>query len=212
MRSIARSDLALLHDTLDILDHDDRIIHHNTNGQHQTQQSQRIERKAHDQHEPERADQRNRNGNNRNQGRTPTLQREINHQDHQKERLKQRLVNLVDRLRNIFGHIERKQILHAVREVLGDILHGILNLLCHLHGVGSRQHINTQNRCIAAIQSTLRIVRLSLQRYPRHITHANERTVRIGFDHNVLEILGCRKSSLSRQRNRNIDILNRRLA
>ena len=73
VRRLACPDLTLLHDALDVLDHNDRIVHHDTDGEDQSQQRQHVEREAHDQHKAESPHQRDRYRDDRDQRRTPAL-------------------------------------------------------------------------------------------------------------------------------------------
>ena len=51
---------------LDILHHDDGVIDDDADGEHQAKQRQDVEREPEDRHREKRADQRHRNGDNRN--------------------------------------------------------------------------------------------------------------------------------------------------
>jgi len=71
----------LVHDALDVLQHDDGVVHDDADGQHQAEQRQVVQREAEDRHEEEGANERNRNGDERNDGGPPRLQ-EHDHHDH----------------------------------------------------------------------------------------------------------------------------------
>ena len=57
-----------------ILHHHNGIIHHNTDGENQSKQSQYVQRETENKHETEGTNQGNRYRNNRYHRRTPTLQ------------------------------------------------------------------------------------------------------------------------------------------
>ena len=59
---------------LDVLHHDDRVVDHDADREHQAEQRKIVEREAEHRHEEECADQRHRNGNDRNDRGTPRLQ------------------------------------------------------------------------------------------------------------------------------------------
>ena len=51
---------------LDVLDHDDRVVHHETDGEDDGEQRQQVEAEAEDLHEKERADEGDRDRDDRN--------------------------------------------------------------------------------------------------------------------------------------------------
>ena len=83
---------------LDVLDHDDGVVDHDADRQHQPEQRQIVEREAEHRHEEERADQRHRNGDDRDDRRAPGLQEQDDDQNDEDDRLDDRLLHRVDRL------------------------------------------------------------------------------------------------------------------
>ena len=69
---------AVLQVPIDVLDHDDGIVDHEADGQHQRQQGQQIDRESERQHDGQRADQRQRNGDHGNQHRARRSQEREN--------------------------------------------------------------------------------------------------------------------------------------
>ena len=57
-----------LHHSLDVLDHDDRVVHHDADREHQRQQRDRVGRITKRKQNGETSDQADRNGNDRNDG------------------------------------------------------------------------------------------------------------------------------------------------
>ena len=80
----------------DVLDDDDGIVDDDADRQHQPEQRQVVEREAECRHEEERADERHRNGDERNDRRAPGLQEDDHNQDHEDDRLADRLDHGVD--------------------------------------------------------------------------------------------------------------------
>ena len=76
---------------LDRLDHDDGIVDDETDRQHQPEERQSVDREAQQRKDGERSDQRHRHGQQRNQRRPPALQKDEDDEDHQGERLEERL-------------------------------------------------------------------------------------------------------------------------
>ena len=64
----------------------------------------------------------------------------------------------MNRLGDICRHIERNLITQSFRKVSADFFHRLLYILSHFHRIGTRQHVNTQYRCILPIDTTLGIV------------------------------------------------------
>ena len=84
MRRVARRQ-AVGDVALDVLDHDDGVVDHDADGQHQAEQRQGVEREAERRHDGEGADQRHRDRDQRDDGGAPVLQ-EDEHDDDDQER------------------------------------------------------------------------------------------------------------------------------
>ena len=87
----------LLHHLLDRLDHDDRVVHDDADGEHDRQQRDGIGRIADRVQHDERADQADRHGDRRDERRAQVAEEQIDDQHDQDEGLDQRLLHLVDR-------------------------------------------------------------------------------------------------------------------
>ena len=126
---------AFLDVTLDILDHDDRVIDHDADREHQAEQRERVNGKAEQIEHGEGADDRYRNGDQWNDRGAPGLQEQDHHQHDQRDRLEQRVNDGRDR----FSHEDRGIIIRAVahtgRELPGELVH-----LCD-HSVPGRQRV-----------------------------------------------------------------------
>ncbi len=104
----------------DVFQHDDGVVHHQANGQHQSQQRQRIDREAEQVHQRERADQRHRNRHQRHQCGAQVAQKEEDDQEYQRDRFadgrKHRFDRAVDEYRRIIGNVDR----HALGQLTLD--------------------------------------------------------------------------------------------
>ena len=113
----------VFHHLLDRLDHDDRIVHDDADGQHDRQQRDGVggiaDRVQHD----ERADQADRNRDRRDQRGAQVAQEQVDDEHHKDERLDQRLLHLVDRGgdegRRVVGDLPGQ----IVREIMRRIRH-----------------------------------------------------------------------------------------
>ena len=106
---------------LDVLHHDDGVVDHDADRQHQAEQRKVVEREAEHRHDEEGADERHRNGDQRNDRRAPGLQKQDHHQHHQNDRLADGLDHRVDRLLDEFGRVVDDGVLDAGREALRQL-------------------------------------------------------------------------------------------
>jgi hypothetical protein len=90
----------LLNVPLHALHHHDGVVHYQTNRQYQTKERKRVDGKTEQGEEYERAHQRNRHGQKRDQRGTPALQEKIDHKDHQDEGDQKCLNDFLDAFRN----------------------------------------------------------------------------------------------------------------
>ena len=103
---------------LDVLDHDDRVVHHEARGERDAEERQRVDREAEQLHERERADERHRNRDRRNQRRAPVLQEQEHDEDDEADRLEQRRHDLANRLGDDRRRVERELDLQPRRKPL----------------------------------------------------------------------------------------------
>ncbi len=87
---------AFLYPVIDIFQHDNRVIDHQPNGQHQRKQSQQVDRKAEKPQNRKCCEQADRHGDGRDQSCAPTAQKQENHQHHQRRCFRQRHPDRID--------------------------------------------------------------------------------------------------------------------
>ena len=88
------------------LDHDNGVIHHDPDRQHQAKERQNVDREPQHREEDERADERHGHGEEGNQRGTPVLQEDEHHQNDQDDGLVQRLGDFMDGFTHEQGAIE----------------------------------------------------------------------------------------------------------
>ncbi len=108
---------------LHVLDHDDRVVHHQADRQHQAHQRERVDREAESGHQPERGDQRDRDRDHGNQRGAQALQEDEHDDQHQAKSLEQGMFHLIDVLADIASGIEGDAVLDIGREVAGQPVH-----------------------------------------------------------------------------------------
>ena len=91
---------ALADVALDVLHHDDGVVDHDADGQHQAEQREIVEREAERRQHGEGADQRHRDGDDRDDRGAPGLQEQDDDHDDEDHGLEQGLDHRVDRLRD----------------------------------------------------------------------------------------------------------------
>jgi hypothetical protein len=94
---VARRELFLGHQALDVFQHHDRVVDHDADCQHHGEQGQGVDREAEQPQAGKGADQRNRHGHHRDQRGAPALQEHVDHGEHQHHRFDQGLDHFVDR-------------------------------------------------------------------------------------------------------------------
>ena len=110
------------HALLDIVrgafDHDDGVVDHDADREHDRKQGRDIDGEAERRHRRKGADDRHRHRGRRHQHRAPVLQEDQDHDEDEQAGLDQRLVDLVDRFRDEFGGVERRVVGHVLRKRL----------------------------------------------------------------------------------------------
>ena len=89
LRAASRGGHALVQPALDVLDDHDGVVHDDADRQHQAEQRQVVQREAEGGHHGEGADDGHRHGDQRDDRRPPTLQKDQHHQRHQDHRVAQ---------------------------------------------------------------------------------------------------------------------------
>ena len=88
---------ALLDVAVDVLDHDDGVVDDEADGEHQRQQREQVDGVAERQQREHHADQRQRDGDDRDQRRAQIAEEQEDDDDDDQRRLEQRLLHLLDR-------------------------------------------------------------------------------------------------------------------
>ena len=195
-RSLTRRFISLVQLGMDTFDHNDGIIDHNRNGKHHGRQCQQVHTKADQFQHKEGSNQRHRNGNGRNQGRTHILQEYVYYDEHQDKGLDQCLDYFVDRsvkeVVGILSHIDlqsRRQVFFSLADYIQQVVDGFGSVgTCHLeHDTGYR--LMTVYRIIKGISQTAQLNAC-------HISQTKHLTVRQCLDYDILEFFSLLQTSL----------------
>ena len=127
---------AFINATLDVLQHDNGIVHHQADGQNDGQQGKHVDGKAQETQADKRTDHRHRNGDRRNQGRAPGAQEQKDNQYHQRYRNRQRGQNLFDRSPDKHRFVIALGNTHFRRQGLANLHQLRLHRIRHRYRVG----------------------------------------------------------------------------
>ena len=107
---------AVLEMPLDVFDHHDRVVDHDADREHEAEQREIVDRESERRHHGEGADQRHRDGDDRNDRRPPALQEHQHDDDDQQHRLVDGLDQLADGLRDELGRVVADIVVEPLRE------------------------------------------------------------------------------------------------
>ena len=109
--------------TLDVFHHHDGVVNHDTDGQHQTEQGQGIDRKAGQHHHGKGADDRNRHRQQGYDRRPPGLEEQHHHQQYHQDRFEQGGDNRFNRLLHKAGRVVDDAVFNAFGEIALGLFH-----------------------------------------------------------------------------------------
>ncbi len=118
--------------------HDDGVVDHEADGQHQRQQRQRVDGEVEGIHQREGADERDRDGNERNESGADRAQKQKDDQHDEQDRLANRLVNVFDRLGDEHRAVVCHADLHALRQRGPNFRQQLLHAIRHFERVCGR--------------------------------------------------------------------------
>ena len=178
------------------LDYDDRVVHHNADGEDEAEKRKSVDGESQHGKEHEGAHQRNRNGEERDQGGAEALEKNENHEDHQGERLEEGNDDFPDSFADGFRGIERRHVVEAFGEFFLEGVHQLTRFGHGGQGVGSRPLIDGNNGRRFSVEAAFQVVGLGPEFYPRNVLDADKGTIRRCANDDVFEILEGVEASL----------------
>ena len=115
-----RREFFAFHQKQNAFNHHNRVVHDQTDGQHQTEQGHHVQAVAQSQHNGKGGKNGYRNGQRRNQRRAPILQEDVTDEDNQSKGQNQREDDFFNGSLNISGRIVADRINDVVRKTLGQ--------------------------------------------------------------------------------------------
>ena len=123
---------------VDVLHHDDGVVHHQPDGEHQREQRHQIDGIAEHVQDAEHADQRQRDGDDRDDGRAEIAEEQEDHQDDDDRCLAQSLHHLPDRGANELGGVVGDGRINPRWQLLLDVRKGLAHIADDRQRVGRR--------------------------------------------------------------------------
>ncbi len=121
---------------LHVFDDDDRVVNHQACGQSDAEERECIDGEAEQLDKGECADERDRDGDRRNDGGAPVKQEKEDDHDNDDDGLAEREQHLADGIANGGGGVERHGVLESRRKALGELLQHGLGLCVYVERVG----------------------------------------------------------------------------
>ena len=189
---------------LNVLDHDDRVVDHNSNGKHQAEQGECIDREAEQIEHGKRADDRHRHRDQRNDRSAPGLQEQDHNQHDERDRLEQRMHDCLDRL----AHEDRGIVVRTP----GQTRWKALRQLFHLrdHGIARCQRVcarrlkHAEDRSRGVVELAAYRIVAGAEIDVRHVGQAHDLAVRAGLEHDAAELLGRTQPALCVDRDQEV--------
>ena len=143
--------LAFLDVALDVFNHHDRIVHHQSCCQRNAEHGQGIDGKSQQLHESKSPDERDWNGDCWNNRGAPILQEDEDDQNDQDDGLNQRAQHVFDRFTDYVGSIECHFCFHPGRETLGKTLQFGNGAAVYLKRIGVGELSDSYSYCIVSV-------------------------------------------------------------
>ena len=174
--------------SLDVFHHHDGVVHHDTDGQHQPEQAEGIQREAQQVENAEGTHHRHRHRDQRNDRRAPGLQEQNHHQHDQHHGFQQRLHHRTDRITHEDRRIVRCRPLHVCREARGQFVHFRAHHVRQIDGVRPRRLEDTNPDRVFIVQLGTQGIAPGAHFNPRHVAQADDRTILRCFQDNIAKL------------------------
>ena len=178
----------LVHQSADALDDHDGIVHHHADGEDQTEERDQIDAEPDHFHDGERADQRDGNGNGRDQCGTPVLKEDISDQNDQQHRdvkgFRHFVDGGIDEFRGVVGNVAGKIVGEGS---LFDLRQPFVHLPGDLQAVGIVELIDRKQGRGVSVQRGNAGINLGTHFHFGEIPQTNLRSIRVRSDHDGSE-------------------------
>src|SRR6185437_2974673 len=175
--------------SLYVLNDHDSVVNHDSDGQHQTEQRQRIDREAEAEQYREGAYDRYGHRDQRNDGGTPGLQEEDDDQHDERDRLQQGMNYGLNGLPHEDGRVVDDLVFETGWEVLFQLVHGLADGRGEIERIGVRWLEDRDGDRVPVAQQALDRIRLGANLDTRDVAEVDDLTFCAGFDDDVAELL-----------------------
>ena len=202
---IARRE-SFLNIAFDVFHHNDRVIDHDADRKHQSEQTQRVNRVAEQQQHREGADDRDRHGDQGNDRRAPCLQEQNDDQHHEGDSFQQGVDHGFDRSADEPRRIVGDAIIDALRHVLLDLLHDRVDFVGDRErvGAGCLEDADADRRFVVDLRTQRIFGRAQLD--PGDVAQAGDFAVLPGLDDDIAEFLLVLQAALRVERHLQRDV------
>ena len=181
---------------LDVFDNHDGVVHHDADGQHQTEQRQRVDAEAEGEHHGKRSDEGHGHGGEWNDGSAPGLEKNDDHNDNQQDGLKE----CVDHRFNGMAHEDSRVIHHRVIDTVGEIFlqvgHCLADVLGKLEGVRARRLKDRKRHGGFVVQQRAQRIAGCAQFEAGNVLEQRFFPIGSGLDDDLAELLGGNQAAL----------------
>ena len=211
-RGLPRRQVPLGHVPLDVLHHDDRIVHDDADREDEAEEREQVDGEPEREHERERAQQGHHHCRGADERGAEVLEEQVDDEDDEDDRLEQRVLDLGDGLAHELGGVERHEVVEAVREPRPHAPERGVHRRGDLQGVRARLLIDGDEGGGKAVQPAVDDVLAQADFDPRDVLEADDRAFALARPQDdvlVARRLGGRL--LGDHRERQLDAPGRRL-
>ncbi len=181
-----------------VLDDNDRVVDHETDGQNHRQQRQEVHRESHQQHQEAAADERQRHGQSRHDRCAHRPERQVDHEQNDEQCLGEGFEDFLDRILDVLAGVITDPRGHDGGELPLDLLHLIPDAAGDRQRVGAGRGFDRNHRAGRAVEQGDGIVALGAQFDARDILEPDERAVVAAHDETAKilhgrDVRGCRQ-------------------
>ncbi len=185
---------------LDGLHDHDGVVHHEADGEDQTEERERVDGETQEREEGEGADERHRHRDEGNEGGAPVLEEEEDHEDHEDHGLPKGARDLLHPLGDRAARVQPDLVVEVAREALLELRHHRLDAGRDVQGVGPRSLEHRDERGGPAVEAPRLVVGQGAQLDARHVPEAHHRALGVDAEHDRAELLGGLKPPLGAHR------------
>ena len=153
----------------DVLHDHNGVVDDNADRQHKTEEREIVEREPKQLHDGKRANQRHRHGDHRDDRGPPRLEKHEHHDEHQHDRLEERLVDLVDALLHELRRVVVDGVLESRWKFQGELLHRLPHARRGRQRIRSRPLKDGDRGALATVEPAGHVVALGTEFDPADV-------------------------------------------